>query len=186
MLWFKKIFTDCQQPIIPSRFIRWHIFDLPSKTLTATTFSSLLSTLCSLGLSNTSTPGNSLRTALYTLPKAPRPNSSLKVIRSGGISFCWRVTNSDLDLRKRTKNVSGPTRLSFVGPLRARGCKKWFGLEIQIAPISLRFSKQTVSLRYYLEIYLIHISKITAWLVSFVKKEKKWNIRMSCFTFNTK
>lgn len=75
----------------------------PSKTLIATTIPSLTSTLSSLGLKNTSAFGNSFRTPLWTLPKAPRPSSSIKVTRAGGISFDRRWTMSDFLLKEESK-----------------------------------------------------------------------------------
>lgn len=49
---------------------------------------------------NTSTPGDSLSTALCTFPNAPRPSSSSKVTCSGQTSKFWRGVMSDLDLKK--------------------------------------------------------------------------------------
>ena len=73
-------------------------FRSPSKVLIATTFASLISTLWSLGLSNISTVGNSFKAPLWTLPKAPRPSSSINVIRSGGISHCCKGIMSAFNL----------------------------------------------------------------------------------------
>ena len=60
---------------------------LPLRTFTAIVRPSLNCTRVPLILpSNTSTPGESLRTALCTFPNAPRPSSSSKVTCSGQTS----------------------------------------------------------------------------------------------------